>query len=185
MILRGAIVAGGVLVVTGLLVAVYLVLTSNGGDNADLSGYSAVPGDYVPTQVDGRDVRTNAPVLDEIGKRFTSARGLAGADFEVATGMIPQGPRQPPESAVVVLGGAGAEGLMDSFADDSAVREDTVVDADGVDGRHVRVDDKAFSEVWTAIASPRDDIAVVAMSFKGGRRAAEDMARAALDRGRQ
>lgn len=184
-ILRVAIVTGGVLVVVALLVAIYYVATSGSGTNGDLSGYSAAPQDYVPAQVDGRDVRTNTPVLGEIAKRFTSARGLEGADFDVATGMVPQGPRLPPQSVVLVLGGDGASGLMDSFADDPAVREDTVVDADGVDVRLVRVDDDTFTEVWTAIASPREDVAIVAMSFSGGRNAAEDMARAALERGKQ
>lgn len=184
-IVRGALVAGGVVVVAGLLVAIYFVVNAGDTTSGDLSGYSGAPADYVPAQVDGRDVRTKAAALDEVTKRFTSARGLEGADFEVAAGMVPTGPRQPPASVVIVLGGSGAGGVVDSFAGDSAVREDTTVDADGVDVRLVRVEDDTFDEVWTAIASPRDDIAVVAMSFSGGRKAAEDMARSALERGKQ
>lgn len=184
-VIRIALVAGGVVVVAGLLVAIYFVLNAGSGTNGDLSGYSGVPADYVPVQVDGRDVRTKSAALEEITKRFTSARGLDGAAFEVAAGMIPQGPREPPASVVIVLAGIGADGLAGSFAGDGAVREDTTVDADGVEVRLVRVDDDVFGEVWTAIASPREDVAVVAMSFSGGRQAAEDMARAALERGKQ
>lgn len=185
MILRAALIGGSVLVVAGLLVAIYFVLNSGGDTNGDLSGYSGVPADYVPTEVSDRDVRTRAPVLDEAAKRFTSTPGLEGANFEVATGMVPKGPREPPASIVIVLGGSGADGVVNSFVDDNAVLEDTTVDADGTDVRLVRIDDDNFDEVWTAIASPRDDIAVVAMSFTGGRQAAEDMARAALERGKQ
>lgn len=184
-LIRVGIAVGGAVVVVGLLVAIYLVLSSGSDDAGDLSGYSATPADYVPEQVDGRDVRTNAPALDEISKRFMAARGLEGSNLELAAGMVPQGPRQPPQSVVLVLGGDGAGGLMGSFQGDTDVREDTTIDADGVEVRLVRVDDDAFPEVWTAIASPREDVAVVAMSFSGGRRGAEDMARAALERGKQ
>lgn len=55
---------------------------------------------------------------------------------------------------MIVLGGSGADGVVNSFVDDNAVLEDTTVDADGTDVRLVRIDDDNFDEVWTAIASP-------------------------------
>lgn len=184
-LIRVGIAVGAALAVIGLLLAIYLVVSSSGASNGDLSGYSGTPTDYVPEQVGGRDVRTNAPALDEIGNRFMAARGIEGSNLELAAGMLPQGPRQPPQSVVLVLGGDGADGLMGSFQGDADVREDTTIDIDGVEVRLVRVEDDAFPEVWTAIASPREDVAVVAMSFSGGRRGAEEMTRAALERGKQ
>jgi len=184
-ILQISLIAGGAVLAVGLIVVIAMVMSGAGNSRGDLTGFSAEPSDYLPTEVDGRAVHTNAPVLDEVSKRFLAAHGLEGANFELAAALLPSGPRQPPQVVLLVAGGSGAEGLMDSFQGDQKVRADDQIELEGQDVRLVRVDNEEFPEVWTAIASPREDIAVVAISFSGGRDGAASMMSAALETGRQ
>lgn len=185
LLLQVGIIGGAALLVVGLVVAIGLVLAGQGNERGDLTGFSGEPRDYVPKEVGGREVRTNAPVLEVIGDRFLTSRGMDGSDFELVAAMLPTGPRQPPRTVLLVLGGDGADGVMSSFEGDTKVRSDTETEISGEAVRVVEVENDDFPQVWTAISAPRDDIALVALSFGGERKEAESMVEAALESGRQ